>query len=323
MDLRTSKFPRANLTYADFTSADLSNANLEFATLARAKFAGASVRGASFQQTIVRGFNAAQLYSTASYQHKNLGGINLSNNVLALWDFSKQDLSNASFARSTLVNTDFTGANLQNADFRFAMIGNAHLNASDLRGAFDLNLSAASFTSGATFVKNMIHPDGTIFGLDLGTDDLLVVRNDKILINSASSLRPTRREPIPVRVNQHFSMSDASVLQLSFDRESWKSLITFQAGVPVTLGGTLKLTFTVDADAAAQVGRTMRIFDWNGITPRGSFRVESPYRWDLSRLHTLGEVTLVAIPEPTTALLLLAAVLSLRRYSMVAKRSAR
>ena len=101
------------------------------------------------------------------------------------------------------------------------------------------------------------------------------------------------------------TMSDGGVLQLLFESDPWDSLISFEPGIPVTLGGTLELTFADDVDLASQLGRTLHIFDWTGVSPTGEFQVASPYAWDLSKLYTTGEVTLVGnIPEPTSAVLI-------------------
>jgi len=61
-------------------------------------------------------------------------------------------------------------------------------------------------------------------------------------------------------------------------------------------------------DLFDQVGRTLDLFDWTGVSPTGAFTVESPYTWDLSQLYTTGEVTLLAVPEPSSLLLLVLAV---------------
>ena len=79
--------------------------------------------------------------------------------------------------------------------------------------------------------------------------------------------------------------------------------IVFEHGIPVTLGGTLELTFAEDVNLASQVGRTFDVFDWTGVDPFGTFAIASPYKWDLSHLYTTGQVTLTAIPEPGCALL--------------------
>jgi hypothetical protein len=95
-------------------------------------------------------------------------------------------------------------------------------------------------------------------------------------------------------------MSDGGAHLLVFDSDPWDSLISFQPGIPVTLGGTLELTFADDVNLGIQVGRTLRIFDWTGVTTTGAFAISSPYVWDLSNLYSTGEVTLTSVPEPTT-----------------------
>ena len=59
------------------------------------------------------------MYSTASYQAKNLQGIGLRNIDLIGWDFSGQDLRGADMNEATLSNTNLAGANLKNANFFF------------------------------------------------------------------------------------------------------------------------------------------------------------------------------------------------------------
>ena len=86
-DLSGWDFQEQNLTNADFNSSTLTNANLT----------GAVVTGANFEFTIDYGFTAAQLYSTQSYQAKNLSGIRLAFNDLTGWDFHEQNLTNANF----------------------------------------------------------------------------------------------------------------------------------------------------------------------------------------------------------------------------------
>jgi hypothetical protein len=71
------------------------------------------------------------------------------------------------------------------------------------------------------------------------------------------------------------------------------------AGIPVTRGGTLELTYAPDVNLAGQIGRTIDLFDWTGVTPTGTFTVSSPYAWDLSQLYTTGEVTLADLSALT------------------------
>lgn len=104
-------------------------------------------------------------------------------------------------------------------------------------------------------------------------------------------------------------MSEGGNLQLLFDADAWDSVISFQPGIPVTVGGNLELSFATDVDLTSQIGRTFRIFEWTGVNPAGQFRIASPYTWDSSHLYTTGEVTLTGVPEPSArALLSLAAV---------------
>jgi hypothetical protein len=88
-----------------------------------------------------------------------------------------------------------------------------------------------------------------------------------------------------------------------FEADAWDSTISFAPGIPVVLGGTLELTFAEDVNLASQLGRTFDLFDWTGVTPTGAFAVSGPYTWDLSKLYTTGEVTLSAVPEPSSAFL--------------------
>jgi hypothetical protein len=98
-------------------------------------------------------------------------------------------------------------------------------------------------------------------------------------------------------VDQHLATDATGTLRLMFDANHWDSTISFQPGIPVTLGGTLELTFAPGVDVATQNGRTIDLFDWTGVTPTGTFTVESPYTWNLSKLYTTGEVTL-SLPLP-------------------------
>ena len=71
-----------------------------------ADLSGAIVKGAWFVDVTSSGFTSEQLYSTASYQQKDLAGINLSSNDLSGWDFAGQDLTNAQIS-APLTSADF------------------------------------------------------------------------------------------------------------------------------------------------------------------------------------------------------------------------
>ena len=85
------------------------------------------VTGAGFWRTTSRGFTQTQLASTASYQAKDLQGIDLMDNDLTGWDFSGQDLTGASFTKSTLTNANLSGTLVTDAHFGGANLKNAYL----------------------------------------------------------------------------------------------------------------------------------------------------------------------------------------------------
>jgi hypothetical protein len=298
--------PLNDLTGWDLSSQDLTNANLGFATLTDTNLAGAIVTGAGFVYATSQGFTKEQLYSTASYQQKNLQGIWLGSNNLAGWDLSGQDLLNVHLRRSTLTNANLAGANITNAELTQSTLTSADLTAADMRGASGGNLAGA-------FLRNSILPDGRVLGLDLAGGDVLVVRDADGVADPQTRYWLTPRPPIPITLHDHFTMSDGGVLRLIFETDAWDSLISFQPGISVALGGTLELDFAPDVDVQSQVARTIQLFDWTGASPTGTFDIESPYMWDLSRLYTNGEVTLVAIPEPSAILLFLCGLPVFRR----------
>ena len=81
----------------------------------------------SFTGTTSRGFTQAQLASTASYQAKNLQGVDLVQNDLTGWDLSGQDLRNSAFGYCLFsvgcVEADGTSTKLSGADLRNASFG--------------------------------------------------------------------------------------------------------------------------------------------------------------------------------------------------------
>jgi hypothetical protein len=96
-----------------------------------------------------------------------------------------------------------------------------------------------------------------------------------------------------------------------FEADAWDSTVSFAPDILVSLGGTLELTFADGVDLADQIGRTIDLFDWSGVSPIGSFVISTPYLWNLSSLYTTGEITLIAIPEPATFVLVALGLLGL------------
>jgi len=292
---------RLDLTQAYLIGADLMAADFWQATLTDADLTDAEVWMARFGDVTSRGFTAAQLYSTASYKAKDLMGIKLPGNDLSGWNFAGQNLEDANFIHSRLTGADLGGADLTRAEFFEATLTGANLSGANLAHArlYDARLTGADLTGadtrGAEYLSvadavtaNMMWPDGSIQGLDLTGGLTLVVRDYD--------------RPIPVHVSDGMDMGTGGVLRMVFDAHDWDSLISFDEGIPVALGGTLELTFATGVDVAGQVGRTLPLFDWSGVTPSGAFTISSPHPWDLSNLYTTGDVTL--LPEPATLALM-------------------
>ena len=242
---------------------------------------GAKVRGAQFGYS---GITPAQLAATASFLAHDLAGIGLSGNDLSGANFAGQDLSSADFYFTNLTGADLSHANLTNVYAYGATLSGADLSAADTRGAQYSDLSAA-------VAHNTIMPEGHIQGLDLDGGRTLAVRDYDG--SPAFGLGP-----IPIQVDELLVMGPGGILQMLFDADDWDSLISFAPGIPVTLGGTLELRFAAGVDLVSQFGRTIKLFDWSGVAPSGTFVVSSPYSWDLTNLYTSGQIRLV--PEPST-----------------------
>ena len=209
-----------------------------------------------------------------------MSGIDFGTNNLAGGKFAGQNLTNASFSQIEVSGSIYIEGigQVPYVDRRYANLGGADFTGADIRGA-------QNFTSGGA---NLIGSDGHIGGLDLNAGGLLVVRNFRNYWGF-----PT---PFPITVDQHLAMGPGGTLRMMFEADAWDSTISFAPGIPVTLGGTLELTFTDEVNLASQIGRTFDLFDWAGVTPTGAFTVSSPYTWDLSKLYTTGEVTLSNVP---------------------------
>jgi uncharacterized protein YjbI with pentapeptide repeats len=271
----------------DLSGQNLTNANFETTILTDTILADAIITGANFSDTTFNGFTKEQLYSTASYQQRNLQGIHLSFNNLTSWDLNGQDLSNADFSGSTLTAASLAGANLTNAHLG-ATLTDANLTTADLRGSKNVDLTGA-------ISRNAIHPNGIVQGLDLAGGDTLMIRDDDGVADPPpDSWWLQSRPSIPITVHDQSVLINGGVLRLVFESDAWDSLISFEPGIPVTLGGTLELGFASGVDVQSQAGRTIRLFDWSGVTPTGIFNVESAHLWDLSRLYSAGEVTLLS-----------------------------
>ena len=82
-----------------------------------ANFASAVVNGAHLWNGTARGFSRDQLYSTASYQAKDLSRVSLGVCDLSGWDLSGQNLADVSFRYAILAGTDFRDSIVKGAEF--------------------------------------------------------------------------------------------------------------------------------------------------------------------------------------------------------------
>ena len=112
---------------------------------------------------------------------------------------------------------------------------------------------------------------------------------------------------------------DNTALSLTAD------LLSFGAGSTINLGGTLEIT-NPNLLAAWAIGDIWKLFDWTGLSVTGTFSnltstqgnftdlpdlSGSSLGWDVSQLYTLGTISVVLIPEPSRAMLLLFGLLAL------------
>ena len=303
-DLANASFDHANLANSYFDGAILHNADFSGAFLAGAHMGQTSLAGVNLSAAVVRdadlratGITAAQLYSTASYQARDLRGVKLNSDFTG-GDFAGQDFAGANLKNATLANADLGHANLVNGDlagYLFyddqggsyvspgANLTNANLTGVDSRGA---NLEYVTLT-GAT-MNNMIQPNGRIAGLDLTAGKSLVIRDydGNPFVFPSTGL-------VPVVVEQQLVADATSALRFVFNSDAWNSTISFEPGAVVSRGGVIELAFAPGVDVAAQSGRTIDLFNWTGVSPSGAFAVSSPYAWDVTKLYTTGEITLL------------------------------
>lgn len=321
-------FANQNLTGADFYNATLADADLSGAMVAEADF-GRSPRH-------YNGLSQQQLYSTASYQAGDLHGLKMHECDLTGWDLADQNLKGAEFWSATLTGANLSGANLANAsfdsatldyanlkegnligvdfrgskltsadlrganltttDFRGATLAGADLSGADTRGAVGLNYSGV-------IALNTIRPAGRIWGLDLMAGEVLHIRD--------------YNGEVGITINTRMEMASDAVLHMFLADTTWGSTISVEAGIPVDLGGILKLDFVDLTNTEALIETTFNLFNWNGTLTEGNCFNEimslPGYQWDLSDLYTTGEVTLVAVPEPATVVLLGLGLLILRK----------
>jgi hypothetical protein len=166
----------------------------------------------------------------------------------------------------------------------------------DLSGADLRNTEIDPHQLDKAITHNMIWPDGTIAGLHIGPTERFTVSGCRNITIAG------------VKVLSSMTVDPTGVLCIEPGNFA---CISFDAGVPVSLGGSLELEIGADT-----IAETFQLFDWTGVTPTGRFNIVSDYTWDTSKLYTTGEVTLLAVPEPASITFLViagAAMLSRRQ----------
>ncbi|MEX2139381.1 MAG: pentapeptide repeat-containing protein, partial [Pirellulales bacterium] len=178
-NLRGVKLPGNGGTGWELSGQDLTGASFfveggiccEFAILTNTNLSGAIVNGADF--SLSDDFSKEQLYSTASYQRKDLADIVLSGNDLSGWNFAGQNLARAVFLNADLFHSNLSHANLTSASFTTdSDVNQSRLVNADLSFA-DLRLATYNSLDGA-LVRNAILREGTIDGLNLAAGERLV-----------------------------------------------------------------------------------------------------------------------------------------------------
>ncbi len=272
-------------TGVNLQQADLTNGSISGADISRVDMTDAIVKGAGFSSSLTE----QQLYSTASYKAKDLVAIKLYPVGMSGWNFEGQNMAFAFLG--DVAGANFRGANLVRASISYPMVTGADFSFADTRGTQNLYVPTNAI------IRNTI----LLGRFDPGTRNLSV--GEVLVIRDYDTIQLIYDAVLPVRVSDRFA--NRGQLRFLFDEDDWGSIVSFQPGIPVELGGSLELAFANGVDATSQIGRTFDLFDWTGVNPTGTFTVVSDYSWDTSRLYTTGEVTL--IPEPVVPALLLSA----------------
>ena len=162
-DLSGVDFSSHNLFAADFSGADLLNTN----------FSDSIITWSSFSN-VTDTFTQDQLYSTASYENKNLRGVSLANtsnslkSIVSGWDFSSQDLLASSFRYANATQADFTSANLTHAEFWKTHLAGANFSGAVLKGT---DFRDVADLGSAVFSKETLYDERTRFPLGFSPDE--------------------------------------------------------------------------------------------------------------------------------------------------------
>jgi len=264
-DLTGRDLRMAYLIGADLYRANLSGANLYRANLNGANLAGAIVTGTQFQFADI---TRLQLYSTASYQARNLQGISWWDSSLNGWDLSGQNLTNAAFYWADLRNADLTGANLTHAYFYQGLLTNANLTGANLTHAYfyssfqsvflsNANLTGADLRGaqgvalGSATTANTVLTDGTIQGLHLDSTNPILSPTVSSLDGQAGTITISNTSGSTLSVNQTATTTFGGTFSEGYGILSlvksgtgslWLTGQNYYSGGTTLNGGTLAVT---------------------------------------------------------------------------------
>ena len=155
-NLTGANFAKSSLTNASFAGADLSSVDLSETNVTGTDFTDAVITNAYFSKAV--GFTKGQLTSSASYENRHLGAIDLSNADLPGLDLAGFQLQGAKLVGAKLNGADLSGADLTGTDFSSSDLANANLRRTNAAGAKFHNLQNADLSeadlTGATLGFN-------------------------------------------------------------------------------------------------------------------------------------------------------------------------
>ena len=197
--------------------------------------------GANFEVTAL---TSSQLYSTASYQAKDLQGVWLAYDDLTGWNLVGQNLTDANLNGATRDQRQLDGGRPTRGILGRRVVRHPHDHQHHTPERHDPG-PAISIRSTPPSSSATITPSGGTGG------------------------------PIPIHILTGMSMDSNATLQFQLDGGTWGSTISFDAGIPVTLGGNIELGLAPGVDPSSLVGDTWQLFDWTGVSPSGRSRASS------------------------------------------------
>lgn len=133
--MKNVNFRYNELNNWNFRDLDLTNSSFYMSELYGADFTNATIRGVSFRDLRGNSMTQSLIYSTRSYQEKDLRGVDFSNNSFSNWDFSGQNMANSSFAGGYVDNSNFSNADLTSVSFGSCSVSGANFSEAVIKGA--------------------------------------------------------------------------------------------------------------------------------------------------------------------------------------------